>query len=88
MDKAAFYGGGDPGLDVTRFLTGALNATNAHMGTFLRRDCVAFILGIFVLVLLYCDPKATVQMWKPLITRGREEKKNKNKKMQLFQFGN
>lgn len=87
MDTAVFYGGRDPGLDVTRFLTGTLNATNGHMGTFFRKDCVAFILGIFALVLLYCYPKATVQMWKPHITRGEEENKNKNKKMQLFQFG-
>lgn len=87
MDKAASYSCRDPGLDFTRFQTGALNATNGHMGTFLRRDCVAFRLGTFVLVLLYCDPKAIAQMWKPLVARVGEERKTKTKKkIQRFQF--
>lgn len=40
---------------------------------------MAFILDAFVLVLLYCDPKATAQMLKPPRNHRWRGKKNKNK---------
>lgn len=81
MDKASSYGCRDPGL---RFRTGALNATNGHVGTFLRRNCVAFRLGTFGLVLFILRSKGHSSDVETPRSQGWRGKKNKNKKYTAF----
>lgn len=59
----------------------------AHSSLFRETLCQAFLPGTSVLPLSCCDPKATARMWKPLITRGGEERETKTKKYSFSNSG-